>query len=53
MPGCRLYIVNSPDLVLSLQRRPNIVSFWFIEAHFTAGLGGMSRQAAEILTPKA
>lgn len=49
MPGSRLYILNSPDLVLSLQRQPNVVSFWFIEAQFTARLGGMSREASEKL----
>ena len=50
MPGSRLYIVNSPDLVPSLQRQPTVVSFWFIEAQFTARLGGMSQEASQKLT---
>ena len=39
-------MVNSPDLVLSLQRQPKTVSFWFIEAKFTALLGGMGKEAS-------
>lgn len=49
MPSSRLYVVNSPNLVLSLQRQPNVVSFWFLEAKFTATLGGMSKDASEKL----
>lgn len=43
----RVYVANSPELVLSCQRLPKIVSFWFIEGIFTAKLGGMSKDASE------
>ena len=49
MPGARLYVLNSPELISSLQRQPKIASFWFIEAKFTALLGGMSKEASEVL----
>ena len=49
MAGGRVYVVSSPDLVLSLQRQPKTVSFWFIEGKFTAMLGGMSTDATDIL----
>ena len=47
MAGGRVYVVSSPDLVLSLQRQPKTVSFWFIEGKFTAMLGGMSIAATD------
>lgn len=43
----RVYVVNSPELVLSCQRLPKTVSFWFVEGKFTAKLGGMSKEASE------
>ena len=43
----RVYVVSSPDLVLSLQQQPKTVSFWFIEGKFTAILGGMSTDATD------
>ncbi|KAL8924174.1 MAG: hypothetical protein Q9172_002796 [Xanthocarpia lactea] len=49
MFNTRLYILNSPDLVLSLQRQPDVVSFWWVESHFTAKLGGMSMAASHRL----
>lgn len=49
MPRGRLYVVNSPDLVLSLQKQPRTVSFWLVESKFTAKLGGLSKTATEML----
>lgn len=49
MPSRRLCVVDSPNPVFSLQRQPNVVSFWFLEAKFTATLGGMSKDAGEKL----
>ena len=46
MAGGRVYVVSSPDLVLSLQRQPKTV-IWFIEGKFTAMLGGMSTDATD------
>ena len=49
MPGGQLYVVNSPELVLSVQRHPKTLSFWFIEAKFSAILGGLSSKTEDIL----
>ncbi|MCJ1394809.1 hypothetical protein MMC18_007689 [Xylographa bjoerkii] len=49
MAGGRIYVLNSPELVLSVQRLPKRMSFWFIEANFTAKLGGMSKEAGDKL----
>lgn len=49
MPGGRIYVINSPELVLSAQRQPKTLSFWFIEAKFTAKLGGLSKEASDKL----
>lgn len=49
MPGGRVYVINSPDLVLAVQRQPKKVSFWFIEATFAVGMGGLSKEAAKAL----
>jgi hypothetical protein len=49
MPGGRIYVINSPKLVLSAQRQPKTLSFWFIEAKFTAKLGGLSKEASDKL----
>lgn len=43
----RVYVVNPPELVLSCQRFPKIISFWFIDGAFTAKLRGMSKEASE------
>ena len=45
----QVYVVNSPELVLAVQRHPKTVSFWFIEAKFTAILGGMSPSTSDKL----
>lgn len=49
MPGGRLYVVNSPDLVISVQRQPRMLSFWYLEAKFTTVLGGLSKRTGEML----
>ena len=43
--GGRIYVVNSVDILQSIQRLPKKLSFWFIEANFGATLAGMSKQA--------
>lgn len=48
MPRGRLYIVNSPDLVLPIERQPKIFSFWPIEARFTVALTGMTDKASQL-----
>lgn len=49
MPSGRVYIVNSPDLVLSVQKLPKKLSFWFVEAIFAVRMGGVSKHAANAL----
>lgn len=53
MPGGRIYIVNSPDLISTIQKQPRVLSFWFIEASFTKNLGGISNEANTILLENA
>ena len=53
MPGGRLYIVNSPDLVISVQRQPRTFSFWYLEAKFTTVLGGLSKTTGNMLRSNA
>ena len=49
MPRGRVYVINSPDLVLAVQRQPKKLSFWFLEATFTVGMAGLSKEAATAL----
>ncbi|TGO41786.1 hypothetical protein BHYA_0016g00240 [Botrytis hyacinthi] len=43
MFGGKVHIVGSPELINSLQRQGKTASFWYLEARFTAELGGLSR----------
>ncbi len=49
MPGGRVYVVNSPDLVLAVQRQPKKLSFWFLQVTFAVGMAGLSKEAAMAL----
>ncbi|TGO29563.1 hypothetical protein BPAE_0013g00140 [Botrytis paeoniae] len=42
MFGGKVHIIGSPELINSLQRQGKTVSFWYLEAQFTAELGGLS-----------
>ncbi|KAF2178173.1 cytochrome P450 [Zopfia rhizophila CBS 207.26] len=53
MPGGRIYIVNSPDLISTIQKHPRVLSFWFIEASLTKNLGGISNKANSLLLENA
>ncbi|KAF2448086.1 cytochrome P450 [Karstenula rhodostoma CBS 690.94] len=53
MPGGRVYIVNSPDYISTIQKNPRELSFWFIEASLTKNLGGISDKANAILLENA
>lgn len=46
MPRGKVYVINSPDLVLAVQKQPKKLSFWFLEATFTVGMAGLSKEAA-------
>ncbi|TGO47955.1 hypothetical protein BCON_0257g00170 [Botryotinia convoluta] len=50
MPGGRVYVIISPDLVLAVQRQSKQLSFWHVEATFTVGMAGLSLHAAKIIT---
>jgi len=49
LPGGRVYIINSPALVLAVQRQPKKLSFWAVEATFAVGLAGLSKYAEKEL----
>lgn len=49
MFGGKVHVVGSPELMHSLHRQPNVVSFWFMEANFTVQLGAMSQEAGDAL----
>ncbi|TGO51343.1 hypothetical protein BCON_0163g00240 [Botryotinia convoluta] len=49
MFGGKLHIVGSPELINSLQRQGKTASFWYLEALFTAELGGLSRDGMKKL----
>jgi len=45
MPGGKVYVVNSPDLALAVQRHPKALSFWYLEALFGKRLAAISEDA--------
>ncbi|PQE12550.1 cytochrome p450 protein [Rutstroemia sp. NJR-2017a BBW] len=49
MFGGTIHIIGSADLMNSLHRRAKAVSFWYLEARFTAELGTLSRDASKKL----
>jgi hypothetical protein len=49
MPKNRVYIINSSDLVIALQKVPKKLSFWMVEAIFTVGMAGLPKHAADAL----
>jgi len=49
MPQKRVYIINSPELAVALQKVPQKLSFWLVEAIFTVGMAGLSKHAAVAL----
>ncbi|KAF1954377.1 cytochrome P450 [Byssothecium circinans] len=53
MPGGRIYIVNSPDLISIIQKHPRVLSHWYIAAALTKNLGGISNEANAILLENA
>ena len=49
LPGQKMYIVTSPDLIQKIQRQPKILAFAPIEAKFANQVCGVSAEAREIL----
>ncbi|QSZ32007.1 hypothetical protein DSL72_001576 [Monilinia vaccinii-corymbosi] len=49
MFGGTVHIVGSAELMHSLHRQVKTASFWYLEARFTAELGGLSRDASRKL----
>ncbi|KAI9643442.1 hypothetical protein NHQ30_008061 [Ciborinia camelliae] len=46
MFGGTVHVVGSAELMHSLHRQGKTASFWYLEARFTAELGGLSRDAS-------
>jgi len=42
MPGGRAYVIDSPELAVSLKRYPSKISFWHVGALFTGKVAGLS-----------
>ena len=49
MPRGKVYVINSPNLAISVQRLPTKISFWHVEAIFTGSLAGLSPFATKTL----
>jgi hypothetical protein len=49
MPGGRVYIINSPELVLAVQRVPKKLSFWHVEATFAVRMAGLSADTGRMM----
>ena len=45
MPAGKVYVVNSPELALAVQRHPKALSFWYLEALFGKRLAAISEDA--------
>lgn len=53
MPGGRLYVLNMPEHIISMQKAYREISFWSIEASFTKSLAGISDYSDTILRTNA
>ncbi|PQE15686.1 cytochrome p450 protein [Rutstroemia sp. NJR-2017a BBW] len=49
MPGGRVYVINSAELVLAVQRVPKKLSFWDVEATFAVKMAGLDANAAKLM----
>jgi hypothetical protein len=49
MPGAKMYIVTTPNLIQSIQKQPKILAFPPIEAKFSNQVCGTSKEARDIL----
>ncbi|KAM3083783.1 hypothetical protein ACMFMF_001148 [Clarireedia jacksonii] len=49
MPSGRVYIINSPELVLAVQRVPKKLSFWHVEATFAVKMAGLSGDTGRMM----
>lgn len=49
MLGGKVHVIGSPELMHTLHRHPQTVSFWYLEAKFTAQLGAMTKETADTL----
>ena len=49
MPGGRVYVINSPNLVLAVQKHPKRLSFSYLQSVFTVGMAGLSKNTAVAL----
>ena len=49
MPGSKMYVVNSPELIVAVQKHPKTLAFPPIEAKFASRVCDSSKEAQEIL----
>lgn len=49
MPGQKMYIVTTPDLIQAIQKQPKVLAFPPIEAKFALQVCGSSKDAHKIL----
>ena len=49
MPGAKMYIVTSPELIQAVQKQPKTLAFPPIEAKFAHQICGTSAETHEIL----
>ena len=49
LPGQKLYVIKSMDLIQSAQKQPKVLSFTPIEAEFAIKMCGTSKAANEII----
>lgn len=48
--GGQLYVVNSPKLIAAIERQPNTVSFWHVEANAIGLIAGLHRDVADAVS---
>ena len=48
--GGQLYIVNSPKLISAIERQPNTISFWHVEANAIGQIAGLRQDTADTIS---
>ncbi|MCJ1244726.1 hypothetical protein MMC30_001925 [Trapelia coarctata] len=49
MPGQKMYVVTTPELIQAIQKQPRVLAFPPIEARFTTAICGTSEKAYKVL----
>ena len=48
--GGQLYVINSPKIIAAIERQPNTVSFWHVEASTIGKIAGLRADAADTVS---